>query len=126
MATPISLLIKTCGLTITEASQFANVSSAAMRSWVYGHRNPPETVMTQLRDLYDLQRAYADQIMEEVKRLASSPKAPDVYRLGLAQNDESANALGWPCVNAQAHALGIVIACIDGYFKICPMDHPKL
>jgi hypothetical protein len=46
---------------------------------------------------------------------------PDItIELGLASDDAEAKSIGWPCVGAQAAALGVGAALIDNPVTIVP------
>lgn len=116
MTSLYALLRERCGLSLREAADLHGVSHDSVVSWSSGRRRPPAGVITELRTLYERIEDAADQIVA-----MADEAGPDLtIELGLASDDAEAQSIGWPCVGAQAAALGIAAATIDNPVVIVP------
>ena len=116
MTSLYALLRERCGLSLREAADLHGVSHDSVVSWSSGRRIPPTGVIAELRALYVRIENAADQIVA-----MADDVGPDLtIELGLASDDAEAKSIGWPCVGAQAAALGVGAALIDNPVTIVP------
>ncbi len=116
MTSLYALLRERCGLSLREAADLHGVSHDSVVSWSSGRRRPPAGVIAELRALYVRIENAADQIVA----MAEDAGADVEIELGLASDDAEAQSIGWPCVGAQAAALGVGAALIDNPVTIVP------
>lgn len=109
-----SLLRERCGLSLREAAEFHRVPVNTINSWSSGRRSPPDGVIEELRSLYDRIETAAHALVETI-----GDNMADV-ELGISSDDHEARSLGWPCVGAQAAALGLAAMWIDNEVTIVP------
>ena len=57
---------------------------------------------------------------DQIVAMAEDAGADVEIELGLASDDAEAKSIGWPCVGAQAAALGVGAALIDNPVTIVP------
>ena len=119
MMTPYALLLDRCGLSHGEAADFHAVHPDTPRKWAVGRSRVPAGAIAELRALYARIEAAAVEALDQIEALAAEG-APDRVELALASDDTEAQALGWPCVGAQAAMLGLVVACMAGDVAIVP------
>jgi transcriptional regulator with XRE-family HTH domain len=114
--TPYDLLRRRCGLSQAEAAAFHGVRLDTIKSWCSGRNRPAAAVLAELRSLH----ARIERVAAEA--LAAIDGAPDAEQieLGFAADDHEAQALGWPCVGAQAASLGLVLARCDRPIRLVP------
>jgi hypothetical protein len=112
-----SILLQASGLSQREAADFHAVRIDTVKNWCRGAARPPEGVIAELKGLIRRQRIAADELAAGI---AGSPA--DAVELGLASDDAEAQAppRGWPCVSAQAQALGLAVAQADKPVRIVP------
>lgn len=111
--TPFALLCGVCGLSHREAANMLNVRIDTVKSWSAGRNRTPDGVLATLRDLaHRIDRAAA-----EALALIAEQQPPEV-ELGYAVDDAEAQSLGWPCVGAQAAALGRIVAGVPEGVKV--------
>lgn len=121
MTTTFKLACDRCGLSHREAAAFLNTRPDTVKSWSSGRNNAPESVIEELRALYEVIETAADSalaVIEEQEAERGSP--PEVIELGLSSDDHEAQSLGFPCVGAHAASLGIVAATTEHPVKIVP------
>lgn len=107
MITATALLLERCGLSHREAAEFLSVRPDTVKAWCAGRNPTPPGVTATLRGLYTrIERAAA----EALDVIARDGTGADVIELGLAGDDDEAQALGWPCASVHAAMLGIVVA----------------
>jgi len=109
-----ALLRDRCGLSLREAAEYHSVPLDTVTAWSAGRRRAPEGVVRELRELYDRIDAAACQMVELIG------DNPADIEFGLAADDHEAQSLGWPCVGAQAAALGLAAAMLDQTIAIVP------
>lgn len=120
MTTAYALLLDRCGLSHREAALFVHqVRPDTVKAWAAGRNRVPAGAIAELRALYARIEAAAVQALDQIEAMAADG-APDRIELGLACDDAEAQALGWPCVGAQAAMLGLVVACMAGDAMIVP------
>jgi predicted transcriptional regulator len=120
MMSVFSLLIARCGLSQREAASFLGASNSAIDKWSRGARIAPPGVIDALRTLYQQQESAADEAIAQAADQAERYGWPELVELGLASDDHEAEALGWPCVGAQAAMLGIVAANLPCAVVVVP------
>lgn len=103
--TPFSLLCDLCGLSQREAAAFVRARPDSVKSWSAGRRTCPDGVLEDLRGLARRQAAAAEAALAQI-----SATGVEEVELGYAADDHEAQALGWPCVGAQAGAFARIIA----------------
>lgn len=116
MITPLALLLDRCGLSHREAASFCSVRVDTVKSWSSGRNPTPPGVIAELRKLYAHQLLSAQ---EALTMIAAAPPSAEI-ELGLSADDHEAQALGWPCVGAQAAMLGMVVARAGRPVRIVP------
>lgn len=104
--TQFKLLTMHCGLSITEAASFLNVSENTVKSWASGRRNVRDSVLNELRALAENIAQVSDWLIDQSERESS-------WGLVLPQNDEDAKAIGLPCLGAAYAAIGQALAVDD-------------
>ena len=113
-----SLLLKIGGLSHREAAAYHGVRPDTVKSWSAGRNPASARAVGHLRDLIRRQRRAADDLLAVIEA------APEdtVIELGIAATDHEAQAppLGWPCVSAQAQAIGMAAAMTDRSVAIVP------
>lgn len=103
--TAFALLIKRCGLSLSEAADFLSVRIDTVKSWSSGRNPVPEGAIDELRALYAKIERAAEEGLAQIAKM--NPEAAD---LGLAKSDAEAKRLGFPCIGAHGAALGIIAA----------------
>lgn len=114
--TPYDLLRRRCGLSQPEAAALHQVRLDTVKSWCTGRNRANDGVMAELRQLHEQIERVAT---EALAAIAAVPQAEEI-ELGYATDDHEAQALGWPCVGAQAASLGIVIALCSRPIRLVP------
>jgi len=118
MTSAYDLLRQRCGLSQQEAADLHKVRLDTVKSWCSDRRHAPDGVIDELRGLYEKINADAVRMVEAI-----SKTDPDlVIEVGLAADDAEAQSKGWPCVGAQAAAIGLVIARIRNPVVIEPLE----
>lgn len=108
--TPFSLLCGVCGLSHREAANLLKVRIDTVKSWSSGRNPTPDGALADLRAL----ARRIDRAATEALALIAEQRPPEI-ELGYAVDDHEAQSLGWPCVGAQAAALGRIVAGVpDG------------
>lgn len=118
--TLFKLLCDRCGLSHGGAADFLGVRVDTVKSWSAGRNPTPAGVIDALRALYRKIERAAGEVVSLAEARIKAGEAPAVLELGLASDDEEARSLGWPCVGAQAAALGIAAARLDLPVRIVP------
>lgn len=114
--TAYDLLRRRCGLSQAEAAALHQVRLDTVKSWCGGRNRANDGVLAELRQLHDqIERVAA----EALAVIAAAPEAEEI-ELGYATDDHEAQALGWPCVGAQAASLGLVIARCQRTIRLIP------
>ncbi|MFZ5737206.1 MAG: hypothetical protein ACOY6K_10030 [Pseudomonadota bacterium] len=113
------LLRERCGLSIREAASFHDVPNDTVVSWSSGRRNAPAGVIAELRELHATIERAATHGVKEIETLISN-QHPESIEIGIAADDHEAQQLGFPCVGAQAAALGRIAALVDVPIRIVP------
>lgn len=104
MQNTFTLLRRRCGLSQHKAAEFLEVRLDTIKSWDGDRRGVPDRVIAELRELYNRMRRAA------FEALAIMDEMPDGdVELGLANDDEEARALGFPCVDSHAAVLGMIV-----------------
>lgn len=87
-----------------------------VKSWCSGRNRANDGVIRELRQLH----AKIERVATEALVLISRAPDAEEIELGYAADDHEAQALGWPCVGAQAASLGLVIARCDRPVRLVP------
>lgn len=116
MATLYSVLMNACGLSQREAAEFHKVRIDTVKSWCTGRNRPRDSVIAELRALYEKIERAADNLIE----IAAEQPDDTEIEIGYAADDHEAHSLGWPCVGAQLASIGIAAACIAQPVKLVP------
>lgn len=113
-----TLLLKIGGLSHREAAAYHGVRPDTVKSWSAGRNPVPAGVIAEIRDLIRRQRRAADEMLVMIE----AAPADTAIELGIAADDHEAQAppLGWPCVAAQAQAIGMAAAMTDRSVAIVP------
>lgn len=114
--TPYDLLRRRCGLSQAEAAAFHGVRLDTVKKWCGGINRASPAVLAELRGLHDKIERVAT---EALAAIAAAPEAEEI-ELGFAADDHEAQALGWPCIGAQAASLGLVLARCDRPLRLVP------
>lgn len=110
MTTPakIRLMLHRTGLSQTDAADYLvsprtgrSVEARQVRRWMSGDQDMPAEHWQQLVDLCERQDREADEAIAQIEQLArESGRLPDVIAIRLAQTQDDADRLGWPCPTA--------------------------
>ena len=101
------LLVGLCGLTLRETAIFVGAGSDTVRSWSSGRNRCPESVISKLRELTARQERAARRVLHHVARMDTRP---ETIVLHYPLDDEQAQAIDWPCVNAWSAVAARIIA----------------
>ena len=104
MTSTFKLFAQSCGLTLIEATRFTGTKTETARSWWFGRRNVPETVLDQLVELSIKQDVAAQEILLLLHSAAFSTTQPDVC-LRVIHSDMEARAAGWPSASTHMAVL---------------------
>lgn len=116
MTTLYSILLSVSGLSQREAADFHATRLDTLKNWCRGKARAPDGAVAELKSLIRQQRRAADELVGMMKA------AKGEIELGLAADDYEARQppLGWPCVSAQAQAIGMAVAMTDRPVVIAP------
>lgn len=114
MTTLYALLRDRCGLSIREAAEFHRASANTVTKWSNGDRNAPPGAIEELRTLYEQIEIAADRVAEMTEEIPPD----DVVELCVVSDDHEAQSLGWPCVGAQAAAMGLAAITIANPVRV--------
>lgn len=121
MTTPFDIMRERCGLSIAEAAEFLGVPRATVDAWSTGTLPMSHGVIVELRSLYR-KIVHTGRDLGETLRIRLEQTPERRIEIVLARNDDDARACGFPCMGAQAAAVGIALMLLpdDVGFLLVP------
>lgn len=112
--TPFRALLTASNLSVAEAAEYCAVSFDTAKSWYYGRRASPGSVINELRDLINRQEHAAQQAITVIHQQIAQHGVPGELTIGYCAGDDEARKapLGWPCKSAHDAVIARVLAAL--------------
>lgn len=129
-ATPFAVLADRCGLSQREAAEFLKVRLDTVKSWCAGRNAAKPAILAELRALYGMILAAAENLAEFNGRLLEQQRQRGLQQrgivFGLAKTDDVARAYGFPSQGPYMAAVGLAVLRLpdDVVIEMAPQSYP--
>lgn len=110
MITNFALVCQATGLTNREISEYLDVRVDTLKDWKNGRRKVPQGVLAEVSDCVEAIHEAAEEMLLGLARKADQEGGLGRIALGLAQNDEEAQSIGFPSMAIHRAVVSHILA----------------